>query len=70
MDRPPIRCLVAYFSPTFGLLTIPRVISLAEAADRAAMGYAVLVDPADECDLATYERQHRIGVLPTSEQCH
>lgn len=58
-DRPTLHALVAYFSPAFGLLSEPRVMPLEEAVDYAKAGFAVLVDPADEWDLALYERLQR-----------
>lgn len=59
-SRPPVHCLVAWFSPVFGLVGEPKVMPLEDAADYAQAGWAVLVDPADERDLATFERAQRI----------
>ena len=77
MDRPPIRCLVCWFSPVFGVIggrdvsdaipdasVWPKVVSLEEAADLARAGFSVLVDPQDERDLAMYERFMRSCVSP------
>ena len=59
-DRPVIRALVGYFSPAFGLLTVPRIVTLEEAADYARVkDWIVLVDPRDERDLAMHERLER-----------
>lgn len=59
-ERPKIRALVAH-STTDGLFTEPRVVSLEQAVDYARYGFVVLIDPADECDLATWERHQRSG---------
>ena len=58
-DRPHLHCLVAYVSPVFGLVSEPRVMPLEDAVDYAHAGFAVLVDPQDERDLAMYERLER-----------
>jgi hypothetical protein len=59
MDRPAIRCFVAY--PLGGdVFTDPAVVSLELALELREKGYAVLgPDPDDEIDLATYERLMR-----------
>lgn len=57
MDKPVIRCLVSY--PVGDLIfTSPALVSLDTAADLKEKGYMVAVDPADERDLATWERNH------------
>ena len=59
-DRPRLHALVAWFSPTFGVLgdplVWPNVMPLEDAVDYALAGAVVLVDPQDEQDLAMYER--------------
>ena len=58
-ERPHLHALVAWFSPTFGVLgdplIWPKIMPLEDAVDYARAGAVVLVDPADECDLAIYE---------------
>lgn len=72
-ERPVVRALVCCFSPAFGVVGKrgldpdgvpdprgwPRVVTLEEAVNYALAGFAVLVDPADERDLAMYERLER-----------
>lgn len=58
--RPIIHCLVAYFVAPFGCVMEPRMMPLEDAAEYARFGFAVLVDPEDERDLATWERYQRI----------
>lgn len=55
MDRPVIHCLVSYEWKD-GEFTEPALVSLELAAELKERGYAVVVDPADERDLATFER--------------
>ena len=57
--RPKLHGLVCYFSPVFGCVTVPQVMPLELAVDYQRAGFAVLVDPADERDLAMYERLER-----------
>ena len=59
VDKPALRALVGYFSPAFGLLTIPKLVSLDDAADYAQSGFVVLVDPADERALVMWEGWQR-----------
>lgn len=57
-DRPRVRCLVSLeIHP--GVFTASAVVGLELAAELRGKGYAVLVDPADERDLATWERYQR-----------
>lgn len=58
-DRPVIRCLVAYPVPdgSFVVWCVP--VSLELAAESKTLGWQVLVDPASEIDLATWERVQR-----------
>jgi hypothetical protein len=57
-DKPVIRCLVAY--PYIeGDFTEAAVVSLEVAAELAEKGWAVLVDPMTERDLAAWERVQR-----------
>lgn len=56
VDRPQIRCLVA-IEVAEGIFTESGLVSLELAAELKEKGYAVLVDPADEADLATFERR-------------
>lgn len=54
-SRPHLHALVAFYSPPFGFLSEPRVMPLEDAADYARFGFIVLVDPADERELAMWE---------------
>jgi hypothetical protein len=56
---PVLHALVAYFSPTFGLCSDPRIMPLEDAIDFQRMGFVVLVDPADERDLTHWEMIQR-----------
>lgn len=57
-DRPRVRCLVSLeICP--GVFTDSAECSLELAAELRGKGYAVLVDPADERDLASWERFQR-----------
>ena len=62
-DRPPIRCLVAWWSPAFGILgdpdLWPRVMSLEDAADYAKAGATVMLDPFDMELFTRYEQAQR-----------
>lgn len=73
-ERPKIRALVACFSPVFGVVghgpvaltdsvpeahVWPKLIPLEEAVDYMQGGFAVLIDPQDERDLAMHERLER-----------
>ena len=63
-DHPPaLHALVAWFSPVFRILgdplVWPKVMPLDEAVDFAIAGAVVLVDPADERDLAMHENRQR-----------
>lgn len=62
-ETPHLHALVAWFSPAFGILgdplVWPKVMPLEEAVDFATAGAVVLVDPADEYDLAMYENRQR-----------
>jgi len=56
--RPLVHCLVSIeLHP--GFFTDAAVVSLELAAELREKGYAVLVDPADERDLAMWERLQR-----------
>lgn len=57
--KPILHALVGYFCPPFGLVSEPRVMPLEDAVDFHDWGFWVLVDPADERDLATWERAQR-----------
>ena len=61
-ERPVIRCLVGFYQEnehgvTFAIRREP--VSLYQAAIAKQLGAIVLLDPQDEIDAATYERQHR-----------
>ena len=58
MDRPTIRTLVGWYEEPFGLIRA-KVVTLEEAVDYQQFGAWVFVDPIDEQDLATYEREQR-----------
>lgn len=62
-DRPMIRCLVS-FPVRQDLWSDPFVVSLEIAAELAPKGYLVLVDPADERELAMWERLQRAMQQP------
>lgn len=57
-DRPTLRALVA-IEVRPDVFTEPAFVSLELAAELAAKGYQVLVDPADERDLAYWEMIQR-----------
>ncbi len=57
--RPALHALVAFWSDPFGLVSEPRVMPLEDAVDYLRFGFAVLVDPEDERDLAMFERLER-----------
>lgn len=57
-ERPAIRCFVS-FPLREDLWTDPAIVNLELAAELNARGYMVLVDPADERDLAMWERLQR-----------
>jgi hypothetical protein len=59
-DKPRLRALVA-FDLHDGCFTDSAFVGLDLAAELAAKGYAVLVDPQDERDLAMWERLNRIA---------
>lgn len=61
-DRPHLHCLVGFMSPAFGLIGEPKVMPLEDAIDYARFGFTILVDPADERDLAMYENRQRAVV--------
>ena len=58
-SKPHLHALVAFWCAPFGLMDDPRVMPLEDAADYARFGWAVLVDPQDERDLAMWERLER-----------
>lgn len=58
-DRPTLQCLVGFVSPAFGIVGTPRIMSLEAAVDYAQFGFAVLVDPENEADLARWEQIQR-----------
>ena len=59
-ERPGIRALVSYpMTPDPVMWTDAGVVSLELAAELQTRGYMVLVDPADERDLAMWERLQR-----------
>lgn len=62
VDRPVLRCLIGVVLDDGEIYR--RLVTLAQAVALRDKGYAlhVLVDPADECDLATYERRERTGL--------
>ena len=64
LDRPAIRALVAYWSPAFGLIKAPLLCSLEDAVQYHALGFAVLVDPADEAAFRDWQEQQRYPHLP------
>lgn len=57
--RPHLHALVAFYVEPFGFITEPTMMPLEDAADYARFGWTVLVDPADERDLAMWERLER-----------
>lgn len=63
-ERPVLHALVCYFCEPFGCVTEPRVMPLEEALDYVRFGFAVLVDPEDERDLAMHERLLRAVQKP------
>lgn len=62
-ERPVLHALVCYWSDVFGIIgdahDWPKVMPLEDAIDYARAGFAVLVDPQDERDLAMHERLER-----------
>ena len=64
LARPILHALVCYFSPAFGCVSEPRVMPLEEAIDFQRVGFAVLMDPEDERDLAMHERLERAQRQP------
>ena len=58
-ERPILHCLVAYVSPVFGLVSVPRMMPLEDAIDFQQQGFSVLVDPADERELTHWEMVQR-----------
>ena len=63
-DKPPIRALVGIMGPAG--LAWDKLVSLEEAVLYHELGVLVLVDPQDEADLATWERQQRLLLTPRS----
>lgn len=58
--RPKIRCLVAFPMKDGHVWPLkPNVVTLVEAVAYKKLGYAVLVDPEDEAELARWEQLHR-----------
>lgn len=55
-ERPILHALVGFYCPPFGLIRRPLLVPLEDAVDYKRFGYIVLVDPADERELAGYER--------------
>lgn len=58
-QQPVVRALIGYLSPPWGLMTVPRMVTLEEAVDFARVGFAVLVDPQDLEDLTRWEQKQR-----------
>ena len=58
-DKPPVHALVGWYDTQIGLVGDGQIVSLEEALVYHQLGAWVFVDPADEADLATWERQHR-----------
>lgn len=58
-DKPLVRALVGYFVHPFGVVGAMKVVPLDLAVEYHRCGFVVLVDPKDEADLATWERERR-----------
>ena len=58
-DKPQIHALVGWYAEPTGLIGGGRVVPLEEAVFYHQLGAWVFIDPTDEIDLATWERQHR-----------
>jgi hypothetical protein len=58
--RPRLTALVGFFAPPHGVITKMRILPLEEAVGFVRFGFTILVDPADERDLATWEREQRL----------
>ena len=67
-SKPHLHALVAFYCPAVGLLTEPKVMPLEDAVDYARFGFTVLVDPADERDLAMWERLQRAVATPNPKR--
>lgn len=58
IHRPQLHALVGWYEEPFGLIR-SKIVSLEVAVDYQKFGAWVLIDPDDEQQLATYERQQR-----------
>ncbi len=63
-DRPTVRALVGWMLPNGEFVVRKNVVSLEQAADYAQYGWAVLVDPMDESQLARWNQLHRTPEQP------
>lgn len=59
--KPAIRALIGWYEEPFGLIK-SKLVSLEAAVDYQQFGAWVLVDPGDETNLATWEREQRVVV--------
>ena len=57
--RPRLHALVGWYVEPLGLVGNGQYVLLEEALDYKKLGAFVLVDPGDEIDVATYERDSR-----------
>lgn len=63
-DRPSIRALIGWLLPGGDvILSQQNTIPLEDAPLYQKWGFVILVDPADESDLASWEREHRWASL-------
>lgn len=67
-DKPTITCLVAYPWRDGEYVVWGQPVSLELAAALKAVGWAVLVDPMTERDLATWERVAAVVALTPSQE--
>ena len=61
--KPPLHALVGWYAEPFGLIGVGTVVPLEDAPGYQELGAWILVDPADERDLAQYEREQRLYKL-------
>ena len=60
LGRPTLHALVGLYEEPIGLIGDGLIVTLEDAIDYQRLGFWVLVDPMEEADLATYERQQRM----------
>jgi hypothetical protein len=63
--RPVLHALIGWYAEPMGLIGTAKIVTLEEAIEYQQFGAWVLVDPIDEIDLATYEREHRVNLHST-----